>query len=262
MEAILKNVDNDRRRSQRQHVSLSVGDQEVLKDASGQVLLPPEEDPIVPKIPHTFPWDHRPLLWHDSPRVDTPKRVRTDVDSLESDMEAPSRPPKRRVSEKPPSDVGLDVPSEVTPLDAGVAVQAKSSLQLLPASQVTPLPTLQVTPYGATNRIKPKWHYSLSEIMNNPLRHYPPSLALYGTETDGTLSSHPAFSINFASGMDGDTFTRGENDPALCVLRALNAERVAGSTLEFCSWNDSSARPTFLFPFSDNVEIFPSEARH
>ena len=55
VEAILKNVDNDRRRSQRQHVSLAVGDQEVLKDTSGQVLLPPEEDPIIPKIPPTFP---------------------------------------------------------------------------------------------------------------------------------------------------------------------------------------------------------------
>ena len=41
-----------------------------------------------------------------------------------------------------------------------------------------------------------------------------------------------------------------------CVLRALNAERVAGSTLEFCTWNDSSTSPTIFFPFSDNDGIF------
>ena len=62
VEAILKNMDNDKRRSQRQHVSLSVGDTEVLQDSSGQALLLPEEDPLVPPIPPTFPWGHRPHL--------------------------------------------------------------------------------------------------------------------------------------------------------------------------------------------------------
>ena len=92
--------------------------------------------------------------------------------------------------------------------------------------------------------------------MNNPLRHYPASMALYGAETDGTLLPHPVFSINFGGVKDKDTFSRGGNGPAICVLRAINAERVAGSTLEFCTWNDSSTRPTICFPFSGNDEIF------
>ena len=58
LEAILKNMDNDRRRSQRQHVSPWAEDTEALMGSSGQSLLPPEDDPLIPPIPTTFPWGH------------------------------------------------------------------------------------------------------------------------------------------------------------------------------------------------------------
>ena len=248
VEAILKNVDNDRRRSQRQHVSLSVGDQEVLKDTSGQVLLPPEEDPIIPKIPPTFLWGHRPHLWREIPRVDTPKRVRTDADPSEGDAEIPSRPPKRRVSAKSTSNTGLDAPSDLSLPDVVAPAQTQPPLQLIPASQVTP--------YGTSSRTTPMLRYSLSEIMNNPLRRYPTPMALYGTETDGALLAHPVFSINFGGVKDKDTFKRGGSDPAMCVQRAINAERVPGASVEFCSWNDNSTQPAIFCRFTDQKDIF------
>ena len=122
VEAILKNLEDDRRRSQRQHVSPSVGDTGVLQDSSGQVLLPPEEDPLIPPIPPTFPWGHRPHLWREIPRVDTPKRVRAD-DETSVDAEISSRPPKRRASGKSTSDTGLGAPSDLSQSDVVTSAQ-------------------------------------------------------------------------------------------------------------------------------------------
>ena len=68
VEAVVKNMENDRRRSQRQLVSPFVDDSDALLDSCGQSLLPPDDDPIVPAIPPTFPWDHRPHLWREIPR--------------------------------------------------------------------------------------------------------------------------------------------------------------------------------------------------
>ena len=52
------------------------------------------------------------------------------------------------------------------------------------------------------------------------------------------------------------TFTRGENDPALCVLTAINAKRVSGASLEFCSRRDDSAQPGTIRPFTDQSDLF------
>ena len=35
--------------------------------------------------------------------------------------------------------------------------------------------------------------YSLGRIARNPLRGYPPAMALYGMEPDSTLLQHPVF---------------------------------------------------------------------
>ena len=152
VEAILKNMDNDKRRSQRQHVSISAGDTEVLLDSSGQALLLPEEDPLVPPIPPTFPRGHRPHLWREIPRVDTPERERAG-DDTSLDIEMSRRPPKRRASGKSTSDTGLEAPSDRSRQDAVTSV--------LPQPQ---LPSL-VTTYGTSNRTQPQLRYSLSEIM-------------------------------------------------------------------------------------------------
>ena len=163
LEAILKNMENDKRRSQRQHVSPSVGDTEALVDASGQSLLPPEEDPPIPPIPATFPWGHRPRLWHETPRVGTPKRERAD-DETSSDSDLQDRPPKRRASGKSTSDTELDAPSD-SPRPA-VSMTVTQSIAPFPAPPIA-------TPYGTAPQTQPQVHYSLSEIMKNPLRRYP-----------------------------------------------------------------------------------------
>ena len=66
-----------------------------------------------------------------------------------------------------------------------------------------------VTTYGTSNRTQPKLHYSLSEIMKNPLRHYPSPLSLYGTEPDSTLLNDPVFAINFGGGEGNGKFHAG-----------------------------------------------------
>ena len=73
--------------------------------------------------------------------------------------------------------------------------------------------------------------------MKNPLRRYPSSMSLYGMEPDGALLGHPVFAVNFGGGRDAKTFTRGENGPAMCVLKAINAKRVRGESLDPCTWN-------------------------
>ena len=54
------------------------------------------------------------------------------------------------------------------------------------------------------------------------------------------------------------SLTRGENDPAMCVLRAIDAERVSGASLEFCLRGDFSTHPEIIRPFSDQNDIFHS----
>ena len=148
VEAILKNMDNDKRRSQRQHVSISVGD-------SGQALLQPEDDPLVPPIPPSFPWGHLPHLWHEIPRADTPKRERAE-DDTSTDVEMSRRPPKRRASGASTSDTGREAPSDRPRRDVATSVLLQPQLPSL------------VTTYGTSNRTQPQLRYSLSEIMKNP----------------------------------------------------------------------------------------------
>ena len=87
LEAILKNVEDDKRRSQRQHCPPLAGDTETLADSPGQPLLPPEEDPPIPPLPASLPLGHRPRLWIANPRADTPMRGRDDdATSMDSDL--------------------------------------------------------------------------------------------------------------------------------------------------------------------------------
>ena len=60
--AVFKNMENDRRRCQRQQLSFRAGEDEIVLDASGQPLPPPEEDPLVPLLPVGFPVRHKPCL--------------------------------------------------------------------------------------------------------------------------------------------------------------------------------------------------------
>ena len=89
----------------------SVGDTETLVDSAGQSLLPPEEDPPIPPLPISFPRGHRPRLWHENPRADTPKRERED-DETSTDSDLKGRDPKRRVSVKSDDDMDLAAPSD------------------------------------------------------------------------------------------------------------------------------------------------------
>ena len=82
--------------------------------------------------------------------------------------------------------------------------------------------------------------YSVSEILNNPLRDYPSSMSLFGMETDGTLLNSPIFSASWGGGKGqkpgsrGDhTFEGGDNDPATCGLEAITARRVSGASSPF-----------------------------
>ena len=88
-------------------------------------------------------------------------------------------------------------------------------------------------------------------------------MALYGAETDGALLNLPIFSASWGGGKEqkpgsrGEkTFTRGEGDPAVCVLNAIKAKRVSGASLEFCTWKDDSTHPEVIHPFSDQNDLF------
>ena len=39
-------------------------------------------------------------------------------------------------------------------------------------------------------------------------------------------------------------------------MEAINAKKVSGASLPFCSWKDDSARPEIIYPFSDSNDIF------
>ena len=129
-------MENDRRRSQRQLVSPLADESEALLDSCGQVLLPPGEDPIVPMIPSTFPWNHRPRLWYEFPRLDFPKRER-EGDETSFDLGVSSRPPKRLASGKSASDTELAAPSDCSRRDETKPAPIQSQLQLVPAPAVS-----------------------------------------------------------------------------------------------------------------------------
>ena len=99
--------------------------------------------------------------------------------------------------------------------------------------------------------------------MKNPLRDYPSSMSLFGMETDGTLLNLPIFPASGGGGKGqkpgsrGDqTFKRGVNDPATCVLEAITARRDSGASLTFCTWKDDSTHPEVIRPFSDSNDAF------
>ena len=181
-------MENDKGRSQRQHVSPSVGDTEALVDASGQSLLPPEEDPLIPPIPVTFPGDHRPRSWQETPRVGTPKRERAD-DETSSDSVLQVRPPKRRASGMSTSDTELEAPSD-TPRPV-VSMTATQSIAPFPAPPI-------VTPYGAAPQTQPQVRYSLSEIAKIPFGviHRPSPFM----DLTRMAHSYPARFLRFISG--------------------------------------------------------------
>ena len=257
-DAVTQNIENDKRRSRRLQASFSVGDTAALADSSGQPLLPPDEDTFVPPLPHGFPWGHRPRLWSELPRVETPKRERVEDDSS-SESDGMSREPKRRASVKggfvphvearscPPVD---PLPRRSSPIDAASGT-APGSQALVPFQA----PSI-ASPYGTAHQTQPRVHYSLSAIMQNPLRHYPSSMSLYGILPDGALLEHPVFGVKFGAGEKQKSFTRGEHDPAMCVLTAIGAKRAPGESLEFCTWNDNSSQPEIFHPFSDQNGLF------
>ena len=42
----------------------------------------------------------------------------------------------------------------------------------------------------------------------------------------------------------------------MCVLKAINAKRVPGDLLDFCTWNDNSLQPEIIRPFTDQSDLF------
>ena len=129
-------------------------------------------------------------------------------------------------------------------------------------SQAIVLSTAQpiASPYG-TAPVHERVHYSLSSIMQNPLRHYPSPVSLYGGALpDGTLLDLPVFGAVFPPGELAKSFTRGENDPAVSVLNAVGAQRVSADTLEFVTWSERVQQPQIFCPFSDASDLFRAYA--
>ena len=253
-DAVMRNMENDERRSRRQLAAFSSGDTEALVDSSEQSLLSPDADVVVPPLPPGFPWDHRPRLWCALPRVDTPKRDRTE-DDFSSDSEGVNRDSKRRASEKAGSAPVLKVSSctlgDPRPLSSSLG---DSASDVNPGTQaIVSLPAQPIaSPYGTAPMSFPRVHYSLSLIMQNPLRHYSSVTSLYrGVLPDGTLLDPPVFRAAFGSGETAKTFTRGEHDPAGCVLNAIGAQRVRADTFEFGTWSEKVQQPGIFYPFSD-----------
>ena len=260
-DAVMQNIENDKRRSRRQHVSFSAGDTEALVDSSGQSLLPPDEDSLVPPLPHGFPWDHRPRLWSEVPRVETPKRERAEDDSS-SESDGMSREPTRRASVKGgfvPHVAARSCPPVAPLLRRSSPIEAAGGTA--PESQaLVPFQAPSIaSPYGTAPQTQPRViHFVIHfvTILHNPLRHYPSSVFLYGVVPDGALLVHPVFGVKFGAGKDQKSFTRGENDPAMCVLNAIGAKRVRGESLDFSTWNDNSTQPEISHPFSDQNDLF------
>ena len=145
-------------------------------------------------------------MWHETPRVDTPKCGRADGETS-TDTDLQGRPPKRRASVKSDSDTDLDAPSD--PPRPAVSVTATQEIAPFPAPQIA-------TPYGAAPQTQPQVHYSLSEIVKNPLRRYPSSKSLYGLDPDGSLLRHPVFAVNFG-GCGARKLLRGVKMTRQCV---------------------------------------------
>ena len=258
-DAVMRNMENDKRRSRRQLAAFSSGDTEALVDSSEQSLLSPDADAVVPPLPPGFPWDHRPRFWNAFPRADTPKRERTE-DDFSSDSEGVHRDPKRRASEKggpaPVLEVSSRTPGDPRPLSSS---PVDSASDVNPGSQaIVSLPAQPIaSPYGTAPMSFPRVHYSLSLIMQNPLRHYPSVTSLYkGVLLDGTLLDLPVFPAALGSGETAKIFTRGEDDPAVCVLNAIGAQRVRADTLEFLTWSEKVLQPEIFYPFSDETDLF------
>ena len=91
----------------------------------------------------------------------------------------------------------------------------------------------------------------------NPLRGYPPSLVLYGMETDASLFPHLAFTARREAGRDlSRPFNRGEQDPATLALDTIGAKRVPVGGIQMCIWNEVLRRIDFALPFKGRSEIF------
>ena len=283
LDAVLCNLENDTRRHRRQLVDFTCGDTEELVDASRQSLLPPGEDARVPPLPQGFPLDHRPRFWLPAIRVDTPKRDREGDDSS-SDGGGTHRDPKRIASEPgdpplasdppppeydapnpTPSSLSVPVIYEAPRTQVSVVSGSNEASQTAPPIDTqarmssaidTPQAMPIASPYG-TAPIYPRVHYSLSSIMQNPLRHYPNAVSLYkNILPDPTILDLPVFSEPFGVGMTATNFKRGENDPAVRALTAINASRVSADTLRFLTWNESIQQPSVFFPFSDKDDFF------
>ena len=153
----------------------------------------------MPLIPPTFPWNHRPRLWLESPRLEFPKRER-EGDEASFDLEVSNRPPKRLASGKSASD------TEIAP--TSVCSQKDEPKPAYPLPQLQLVPARVVSEFGTSSHVKPHSHYSLSDIFKNPLCNYPSSMALYGVETDGTILNLPIFPANWG-GTKGRKLLRG-----------------------------------------------------
>ena len=261
IDALMCNIENDKRRSRRQLAAFTCGDVEDMVDSSKQSLLPPDADVVAPPLPPSFPWDRRPRFYLAPHRVDAPKRDRTDGDSS-SESDGGHRDPKRRASGKGDTAPAPQAQSEIGPLPRRPPPTRSSSdvsgHDGNRESQALVLRTAQ--PIASTYGAAPLYthvHYCLSSIMQTPLRHYPSAVSLYGGALpDGTLLDLPVFWAPFPPGDLSKTFTRGENDPAVSALTAVGATRVSADTLEFFTWSEKAQRPQIFCPFTDASDLF------
>ena len=66
------------------------------------------------------------------------------------------------------------------------------------------------------------------------MRSYPSAVNLYkSTLPDHTLLDLPVFQMPFGVGMTSKVFKRGDGDPAMSIVSALEFKRVRADTLSF-----------------------------
>ena len=245
--AVCKNIENEKRRCQRQQHTFRAGEDEIFLDAFGQPLPLLEGGPLIPQLPDVFPLCHKPRSWIPPPRISAPKREREGAaSSADDEMKDPET--KRRASATDRDDHDMDAPSDV-PAPSAIAHGGQ---------------------YGAAPQIWSGLRFCLREVARNPLRGYPSSIALYGMEPDGTLLTHTVFPTNFVAGGDSTrVFTRGESDPATSALAAIGADRVPAETIEMCTWDANKQTLEMctwdvhlkcaleaIRPFSDKDDVF------
>ena len=109
--AVFKNIEDDKRRYQRQQRTFRAGEDEIILDASGRPLPLPEGGPLIPQLPDGVPVCHKPRVRIPPPRIGAPNRGR-EGEASTSDEEMKDPDSRRRTSETDKGGQDMDAPSD------------------------------------------------------------------------------------------------------------------------------------------------------